>query len=154
MPHRTNGKPTSEISNVDRTFQEHNFSQAIIEQKIRNHSPSPGKNGFENQGAPSVVGTSSKGRYLSPKRLYHLGSAEQIADGPSASPELKRFIQSNTGKKYITKASKKGGSTIHSNFKINQNSLQKMNTSTKKSSHVRDAPGGNLSKRLQFGDHA
>jgi hypothetical protein len=44
----------------------------------------------------------------------------------------KRFVTSNTATKFITKTSKKGDRYIYSNFKINQNSLQRDASSTKK----------------------
>ena len=66
--------------------------------------------------APTVVRTPQKGRYHSPKQMNTSSKEEENITDP-------RF-SSNTTKKYRTKTSK--GSVIHSNFKINQNSLQKV----------------------------
>jgi hypothetical protein len=53
-------------------------------------------------------------------------------DPVDISSSNKRFVTSNTAKKFRTKTSKKGGSFIYSNFKINQNSLQRDVSSNKK----------------------
>lgn len=76
--------------------------------------------------APTVVRTPQKGRYHSPKQMNTSSKEEENITDP-------RF-SSNTTKKYRTKTSK--GSVIHSNFKINQNSLQKV--SMKKDKKLRD----------------
>jgi hypothetical protein len=82
---------------------------------------------------------------MSPRQTLDEG-----ADGSSAA---KRFQNSsntpNTTKMYQTRTSQKGKSVIYSNFKINENSLQKICSSKqgtidqRQHSHV---------KKLQFGD--
>jgi hypothetical protein len=88
--------------------------------------------------------------FITPKKESTVEDAEE----PDA-----RF-SSNTTKKYRTKTSK-GGSTIHSNFRLNQNSLQKtpIATSLKRPQQAPyninklpvPSPHDSIKKRLTFG---
>jgi hypothetical protein len=80
-------------------------------------SPSPTKIGQTNQVPPCVVETPSKGRCWSPHRVFNPDAAE--ADHIDVSSAKKRFVASNTAIRFRTRTSKKGGSYIHSNFKMN-----------------------------------
>ena len=68
-----------------------------------------------------MVETPSKGRVWSPHRNYNPETVVSV----DVSSAKKGFAtqNTNTAKKFRTKTSKKGGSFIYSNFKINQNSL-------------------------------
>jgi hypothetical protein len=84
-------------------------------------SPSPVKK----NGSPSVIGSSSKGR-----QLYYSPDPNNYDNVANVSPSAaKRFNGSNTpnnAKMFLTRTSnKEKSSIIHSNFKINGNSLQK-----------------------------
>ena len=68
--------------------------------------------------APQVVRTPVKGRYTSPS---HIQTCEKDEVDQGSDPDAR--FSSNTTKKYRTKTPR--GSIIHSNFKLNQNSLQR-----------------------------
>ena len=68
--------------------------------------------------APEILYTPVKGSYNSPGQSF---TCHKDEDGCIVSEDPDARFSSNTTQKYITKTS--GGSMIHTNFKINQNSL-------------------------------
>jgi hypothetical protein len=100
----------------------HIFCQALFSQK---QACSPLKKDAQNSSkglisAPQLVRSQAEGRFCSPSHVNHEDGFKNHGDNQSDNDA--RF-SSNTTERYRTRCSR--GSVIHSNFKINQNSLQK-----------------------------